>query len=111
MLRISEFQSYRDGGTIAMHCMMAVSWMKVPYLERNENKEIEICIDFRFGKEPKFWFGYPGAEGSETIEEPSIIDYIVKKVEDYKKYQNKKLDSFINYRENLRDWKIKNILE
>ena len=30
---------------------------------------------------------------------------------EYKKYQNHKLDSFINYRENLRDWKIKNILE
>ena len=42
MLRISEFQSYRDGGTIAMHCMMSVGWTDVPYLERNENKEIEI---------------------------------------------------------------------
>jgi hypothetical protein len=111
MLRISEFQSYRDGGTISMHCMMAVSWMEVPYLEMRRNKEIEICLDFRLGKEPKFWFGYPGKEDSEVIEEQSIIDYIVKKVEEYKKYQNHKLNSFINYRENLRDWKIKNILE
>ena len=111
MLRISEFQSYRDGGTIALHCMMAVSWTEVPYLEARRDKEIEICLDFRFGREPKLWFGYPGDEGSEPIEDPSIIDYIIKKVEDYKKYQDNKLNSFINYRENLRDWKIKNVLE
>ncbi len=111
MLRISEFQSYRDGGTIAMHCIMSVSWTEVPYLEARRGKEIEICLDFRFGREPKLWFGYPGDEESVPIEDQSIIDYIIKKVEDYKRYQNHKLDSFIDYRENLRDWKIKNVLE
>ena len=115
MLNILKIDSYRDGGTISIKCMMAVAWKEVPYLEMHRNKEIQICIDGRLGKEPLFWFGYPDKnernEISELIEDQSIIDYIIKKVEEYKTRQNHKLDSFINYRENIRDWKIKNILE
>ena len=111
MLNILKIDSYRDGGTISIKCMMAVAWKEVPYLEMHRNKEIQICIDGRFGKEPLLWFGYPGKEDSELIEDKTIIDYIIKKVEEYKTRQNHKLDSFINYRENIRDWKIKNILE
>lgn len=36
----------------------------------------------------------------------------ISKIDSYRDTrQNHKLDSFINYRENIRDWKIKNILE
>ena len=111
MFNISKIDSYRDGGTISIKCMVAISWREVNYLEMHRNKEIQICIDGRFGKEPQLWFGYPGKEDSELIEDQSIIDYIIKKVDEYKTRQNHKLDSFINYRENIRDWKIKNILE
>jgi hypothetical protein len=115
MLNISEIDSYRDGGTISIKCFMAISWKEVPYLEMHRNQEIQICIDRRFGKEPLLWFGYPeryiGNELSVLIEDQSIIDYIIKKVDEYKTRQNNKLDNFINYRENIRDWKIKNILE
>ena len=111
MLNISRIDSYRDGGTISIKCMMAISWREVVYLEIRRNQEIQISIDGRFGKEPQLWFGYPGREDSELIEDPSIIDYIIKKVDEYKTRQNHKLDQFINYRENIRDWKIKNILE
>lgn len=111
MFNILKVDSYRDGGTISIKCMMAVAWKEVPYLEMHRNKEIQICIDGRFGKEPQLWFGYPGKEDSELIEDQSIIDYIIKKVEEYKTRQNHKLDSIINYKENIRDWKIKNILE
>ena len=111
MLNISKIDSYRDGGTIGIKCMMAVSWKEVRWLEIRHNREIEICLDGRFGREPKFWFGYPGANGSEPIEDDTIVDYIIKKVDEYKTRQNYKLDSFINYKENIRDWKIKNILE
>ena len=111
MLNISKIDSYRDGGTIAIKCVMAVSWKEVTYLEMRRNQEIQISIDGRFGKEPQLWFGYPGKEDSELIEDQSIIDYIIKKVDEYKIRQNNKLDQFINYTENIRDWKIKNILE
>lgn len=111
MLNISNIDSYRDGGTIAIKCVMAVSWKEVAYLEMRRNQEIQISIDGRFGKEPQLWFGYPGREDSELIEDQSIIDYIIKKVDEYKTRQNHKLDRIINYRENIRDWKIKNILE
>ena len=111
MLNISKIDSYRDGGTIAIKCVMAVSWKEVTYLEMRRNQEIQISIDGRFGKEPQLWFGYPGKEDSELIEDQSIIDYIIKKVDEYKTRQNNKLDQFIKYKENIRDWKIKNILE
>lgn len=111
MLNISKIDSYRDGGTISIKCMMAVSWKEVAYLEVRRNQEIQISIDGRFGKEPRLWFGYPGREDSELIEDQSIIDYIIKKVDEYKTRQNHRLDQFINYRENIRDRKIKNILE
>ena len=115
MLNILKIDSYRDGGTISIKCIMAVSWKEVTYLEMHRNKEIQICIDGRFGKEPLFWFGYPDKneqnEISVLIEDQDIIDYIIKKVDEYKARQNHKLDRIINYRENIRDWKIKNILE
>ena len=111
MLNISKIDSYRDGGTTSIKCQMAISWREVNYLESRINQEIYISIDGRLGKEPKLWFGYPDLEGSEPIEDQTIIDYIIKKVDEYKTRQNHKLDSFINYRENIRDWKIKNILE
>ena len=111
MLNISKIDSYRDGGTISIKCMVAISWREVNYLEMHRNQEIQISIDGRLGKEPQLWFGYPDREGSELIEDQTIIDYIIKKVDEYKTRQNHKLDSFINYRENIRDWKIKNILE
>ena len=111
MLNINSISSYRDGGTIAVRCQMAVSWKEVEWLEKRHNGEIAICLDGRFGKVPKFWFGYPESLGSELIEDQDIIDYIIKKVDEYKTRQNNKLDQFINYTENIRDWKIKNILE
>lgn len=115
MLNISKIDMYRDGGTISIKCMMAVAWKEVPYLEMHRNQEVQICIDGRLGKEPLFWFGYPEKnernEISILIEDQDIIDYIIKKVDEYKTRQNHNLDRIINYRENIRDWKIKNILE
>ena len=111
MLNISKIDIYRDGGTISIKCVMVISWKEVPYLEIHRNREIQICIDRRFRKEPLLWFGYPGKEDSELIKDQDIIDYIIKKVDEYKTRQNYKFDSFINYKENIRDWKIKNILE
>ena len=115
MLNISKIDMYRDGGTISIKCMMAIAWKEVPYLEMHRNQEVQICIDGRLGKEPLFWFGYPEKnernEISILIEDQDIIDYIIKKVDEYKIRQNHKLDKIINYRENIRDCKIKNILE
>jgi hypothetical protein len=111
MFNISEIHSYRDGGTIGIKCLMAVSWKEVRWLEDRHNREIEICLDGRFGREPKFWFGYPDADGSEPIEDETIVDYIIKKMAEYKERQAYKLDQIIGFREAVRDWKIKNILE
>lgn len=111
MLRIEKISSYRDGGTIGVRCLMAVGWKEVQWLEDRHNREIEICLDGRFGKEPKFWFGYPDAERSEPIEDETIIDYIIKKMAEYKERQAYSLDQIIGFRESVRDWKIKNILE
>lgn len=111
MLNISKIGMYRDGGTISMKCVMAISWTRVPYLEERRNQEIELCIDGRLGRTPEFWLGYPGKEDSVPIQDPTIIDYIIKKAGEYKARQNQRLDQFINFRENVRDWKIKNILE
>lgn len=111
MLNISKIDSYRDGGTIGIKCLMAVSWKEVRWLEDRRNREIEICLDGRLGKEPKFWFGYPDADGSEPIEDETIVDYIIKKMAEYKERQAYKLDQIIGFREAVRDWKIKNILE
>jgi hypothetical protein len=40
-----------------------------------------------------------------------IIDYIVSKVEEYKKYQDYKLNKVINFKQELRDWRINNLLD
>ena len=111
MLNIKSIDHYRDGGTIALKCCMTVRWKRVVWLEDRVGDIIEVCIDGRSGKEPKFWFGYPDSEESEIIEDQSIIDYIVDKVAEYKKLQNYRLNGFIHHKENLRDWKINNILE
>jgi hypothetical protein len=111
MLNIKNISSYRDGGTIGVRCQMAVGWKEVEWLEKRRNREIEICLDGRFGKEPKFWFGYPESEESEPIEDETIVDYIIKKIAEYKEMQARRLDQIIGFRERIRDWKIKNILE
>ena len=99
MFNLKNINTYRDGGTIAIKCVMSVRWKEVKWLEDRQGEVIEICIDGRFGKEPKFWFGYPGKEESEIIEDETIIDYIVSKVEEYKKYQDYKLNKVINFKQ------------
>jgi hypothetical protein len=110
MFSVKGIDTYRDGGTIAIKCVMSVRWKEVKWLEDRQGEVIEVCIDDRFGKEPKFWFGYPGKEDSEIIEDETIIDYVIGKIEEHKKYQDYKLNKIINFKQELRDWKINNIL-
>lgn len=111
MLSIENIMTYRDGGTVEIKCRMAVSWKEVAWLEHRRNQVVTICLDRRFGKEPKMWFGYPEADGSEPIEDQSIIDYIISKLESYKAQQAHRLDQFINYKENVREWRIDQALD
>ncbi len=110
MFAVKKIDSYRDGGTIAIKCVMSVRWKSVAWLEERQGQEIEICIDGRFGKMPEFWFGYPESDGSERIDD-EVVDYIIEKVEEWKKYQDYKLDKVINYRRHLRERKIDDLLD
>ena len=58
MFNLKKIDTYRDGGTIAIKCVMSVRWKEVKWLEDRQGQEIEICIDGRLGNlPPKFWFG------------------------------------------------------
>jgi hypothetical protein len=118
MLNIVSFDSYRDGGTIVLKCNLGgPQWSK--YLQCPPghprhlmiSDEMEICLDGRIGNEPKIWLGYPGSDGSQLIEEKELIDDIINKIESFKNIQNHRMNKFIDFYENVRDWKIKNILE
>ena len=112
MLNIKRFDSYRDGGTISLKCNIGGSqWSKYLSDHHLNNDEYEICLDGRNGKEPKIWLGYPDSDGSQLIEEKELIDDIIKKIESFKNVQNHRMDQFINFEANVRDWKIKNILK
>jgi hypothetical protein len=111
MFKVKDVDTYRDGGTISLKCVMSVRWKEVKWLEDRQGEVIEICIDGRFGKEPKFWFGYPDKEESEIIDDEEVINYIIDKVTEWKKYQDYKLNHIINHKQNLRDWKINNLLD
>jgi len=118
MISIDKFSSYRDGGTVAMKCRIGGSIWQFYFESIGKHNllgdEVEICIDGRFGKKPTIWLGYPGKEehlgrsshGSFIIEDEKIIDMIIEKVKEHKRITNHKMDSFINYKENVRDWKI-----
>jgi hypothetical protein len=109
MFIINKFDSYRDGGTVSMNCRIGGPiWDK--YIKTETGKEVEICIDGRFGKYPTIWIGYPEKKESILIEDSEIIKHIISRVEDYKRITNHKMDSFIDFEENVRDWKIKNII-
>ena len=112
MLNIKSFDSYRDGGTISLKCNIGgPQWSKYLSDHHLNSDEHEICLDDRMGKEPKIWLGYPNQYGSQLIEEKELIDDIISKVESFKKNQNHRMDQFIDFYANVRDWKIKNILE
>ena len=112
MLNIKSFDSYRDGGTISLKCNIGgPQWSKYLSDHHLNSDEHEICLDDRMGKEPKIWLGYPNQDGSQLIEEKELIDDIISKVESFKKTQNHRMDQFIDFDANVRDWKIKNILE
>lgn len=115
MLIIEKIDSYMDGGTIAIKCRMRIPGKEVPWLEGKGSTQIEICVDKRIGNkgrcEPSLWFGYPGAAGSQRIEDEEIIDYITKKLAEHKERTTSMLDEFINIRENIRDFKIEKTLE
>ena len=112
MLNIKSFDSYRDGGTISLKCNIGgPQWSKYLSDHHLNSDEHEICLDGRMGKEPKIWIGYPGSDGSKLIEEKELIDDIISKVESFKKTQNHRMDQFIDFDANVRDWKIKNILK
>lgn len=112
MINIKGFNYYTDGGTIALKCNIGgTQWSKYLSDHHLNSVEYEICIDGRFNKEPKIWLGYPGSEDSQLIEEKELIDDIIKKIESFKTTQNYRMDQFINFEANVRDWKIKNILK
>lgn len=112
MLNIKSFDSYRDGGTISLRCNIGgPQWSKYLSEHHLNSDEHEICLDGRMYKEPKIWLGYPGSDGSKLIEEKELIDDIINKVESFKNVQNHRMNKFIDFKENVRDWKIKNILE
>jgi hypothetical protein len=118
MLLIEKFDSYRDGGTVVMKCRIGGPIWKFYFDSIGKHSllgdEVEICIDGRIGKKPTLWLGYPDKEehlgrtsqGSFIIEDEKMIDMIIEKVKEHKRLTNHKMDSFINYKENLRDWKI-----
>ena len=112
MLNIKSFDSYRDGGTISLKCNIGgPQWSKYLSDHHLNSDEHEICLDDRMGKEPKIWLGYPNQDGSKLIEEKELIDDIINKVESFKNVQNHRMNKFIDFDSNVRDWKIKNILE
>lgn len=112
MLVINSFHLYRDGGTISFRCNIAGhQWSKYLPEVHTTSDEMTICLDGRFGKEPKIWFGYPDEPGSKIIEERELIDHILQKVQSFKETQNYRIDKFLNYDSSVRDWKIKNILD
>jgi len=110
MLLIDKFSSYRDGGTVAMKCRIGGPVWKFYFDSIGKHNllgdEVEICIDGKIGKKPTLWLGYPDKDGSFIIEDEKIIDMIIEKVKEHKRLTNHKMDNFINYKENLRDWKI-----
>jgi hypothetical protein len=111
MLNIKSFDMYRDGGTISIRCNLGgTQWSKYLHDHHMNSDEMSICLDGRFGKEPKIWFGYPESEGSVVIEEKELIDLILEKAQSFKQSQNHKIDKFLDFDVNVRDWKIKNIL-
>jgi hypothetical protein len=120
MLLIDKFNSYRDGGTVAMKCRIGGPIWQFYFESIGKHNllgdEVEICIDSRldaqnnsFIKEPKIWLGYPESDGSFIIEDEKIIDMIIEKVKEHKRVMNHRMDGFINYKENIRDWKINEI--
>ncbi len=112
MTNIIGFDSYRDGGTISLKCNIGgTQWSKYLYDHHLNSDVYEICLDGRIGKEPKIWLGYPGSDDSRLIDEKELIDDIINKIISFKEIQNYKIDQFINFEENVRDWKIKNILK
>ena len=111
MINIIRFESHRDG-IIFLECTLdRAQWSK--YLSDHHLNSVvyEICLDGRLNKEPKIWLGYPDSEDSQLIEEKELIDDIISKIESFKKTQNYRMDQFINFEANARDWKIKNILK
>lgn len=115
MINIIKFDTYRDGGTISMKCNISFTHnsLRDKYLSDHHlsSDEMEICLDGRFGKEPKIWLGYPGDEDSKIIDDRALIEDILKKIESYKQNQNYKIDQFLDYDSKVRDWKIKNVLD
>ena len=125
---IKNFNSYRDGGTISVICRIGGPIWQFYFDILNKTNmmgdEVEICIDGRFDKCPTVWIGYPQKEGSILIEDGEVIKHIISKIEDHKRkflpmqktkefskrIENHRMDCFINYEQNLRDWKIKNII-
>ena len=111
MLKILKFDIYRDGGTISLTCNIGgPKWSKYINDHHLSEDRYEICIDRRVAKSPQIWLGYPEAEGSSKIEDDSLVDYIIEKVKSYKQVQNTRMDFFLNYKQNITDWKIKNII-
>ncbi len=111
MINIIGFESHRDG-IIFVECTLDRSyWSKYLSDHHLDNDEYDICLDVRFGKEPKIWLGYPDQEYSQLIEEKELINNIISKIESFKTTQNYRMDQFINFEANVRDWKIKNILK
>jgi hypothetical protein len=118
MLLIDKFNSYRDGGTIEMKCRIGGPIWQFYFESIGKHNllgdEVEICIDGRFGKKPTIWLGYPDkkehlgrtSQDSFIIEDEKIIDMIIEKVKEHKRLINHNMDRFINYKEDLRDWKI-----
>ena len=51
MFNLKKIDTYKDGGTIAINCVMSVRWKEVKWLEDRQGEVIEICIDGRFGKD------------------------------------------------------------
>ena len=111
---IKNFNSYRDGGTISVICRIGGPIWKFYFDILNKTNmmgdEVEICIDGRFDKCPTIWIGYPEKECSILIEDGEVIKHIISKIEEHRKRENYRMDCFINYEQNLRDWKIKNII-
>jgi hypothetical protein len=93
MIVIKKIDSYKDGGTIFVECLVTSAGALNLHFD-----VVEICLDKRMrGKGTnKLWLGYPGKPDSEIITDEDFIDKFINVLKDHKKYMNYKIDDILD---------------
>jgi hypothetical protein len=88
MIVIREIDSYKDGGTISVKCIIS----HIPFNLHFD--EVEICLDKRMrGKGTnKLWLGYPDKTQSEMITDENFIKEFNEKLTEYQEHVNHKIN-------------------